>query len=68
MGKSITLRTAVIVSTAVTAGSAAGSTAEGLVQFTDQPLPFLGQIVTGVVTLWVVEKLDRVIAKDREGN
>jgi hypothetical protein len=68
MGKGISLRTAVIIGTAVSAGSAAGGTAEVLAQFADHPLPFLGQVVTGAVTLWFAEKLDRVIADDSNGN
>lgn len=63
MKKVITVRSAVIMGAALAAGSAAGSAAEAL----GQPVG-VGPVITGAVTLWFAEKLDRLIAdEDNEG-
>jgi hypothetical protein len=61
MKKIITLRGAVIMGAAVAAGSAAGSAAEALVHL-GRAVP----VITGAVTLWFAEKLDRLIGDDAD--
>ncbi|MGW7206927.1 hypothetical protein [Streptomyces sp. NPDC054837] len=56
MKKVITLRTAVIMGAAIAAGSAAGGAVEAM-----SDLAEAGPVVTGAVTLWFAEKLDRLI-------
>ncbi|EKX61874.1 hypothetical protein Sipo8835_09785 [Streptomyces ipomoeae] len=68
MGKIVTLRSAVIMGTAVAAGSVAGTVAETLGQLVGEPLPGVGPVVTGAVSLWFAEKLDRLIADDRDAS
>ncbi|AWE49387.1 hypothetical protein ACWDRX_23830 [Streptomyces nigra] len=59
----ITLRSAVVLGAAGTAGSAAGSMVETL----GQPVG-AGPVVAGLVALWVAEKLDRLIAGEEDGS
>ncbi|MER5509962.1 hypothetical protein ABT052_32200 [Streptomyces sp. NPDC002766] len=63
MKKLITLRSAVVMGAALAAGSVTGSAAEALGGHVG-----VGPVITGAVTLWFAEKLDRLIAdEDNEG-
>lgn len=66
MGKIVTLRSAVVMGAAVMGGSAAGTVAEALGGLAAQPVPGLGAVITSAVSLWFAEKLDRLIADDRD--
>jgi len=64
--KPITLRTAVIVAAALGGGSTAGAIAEQLATGLGYHHPGPGQLATAVVTLWIIEKLHRLIDDERQ--
>ncbi|MFH8801710.1 hypothetical protein ACH4F6_19260 [Streptomyces sp. NPDC017936] len=59
MKKFVSLRSAVVMGAAVTAGSVAGGVVETL-----GGQAGVGPVVTAAVTLWFAEKLDRLIADE----
>ena len=61
MKKAVSLRSAVIIGSALAAGSSVGGVAEVLLALLRQPVPGAGHVAAAAATLWFAEKLDRVI-------
>lgn len=63
--KPFTLRTAFIVTTALSGGSAAGTIAEQLAAGLGYHHPGVAQLAASAITLWIIDKLHRLIDDDR---
>jgi hypothetical protein len=59
--KPLSLRTAVITSTAMATGSVAGTLAEAIAQHLGCAHPGIGQLVTAITALWMLDKLNALI-------
>jgi hypothetical protein len=66
--KPLTLRTAVITTAATAAGSTAGALAEAVTVHVGYHQPGVGQLMTAVTALWVLEKLHTLIDPDDPTN
>lgn len=59
------LRSAVITSAALTVGAAAGSIAETIAVHQGYPQLDVAPVAAACVTLWVLDKLNRLVEHDR---
>jgi hypothetical protein len=64
--KPFTLRSAVIIGTAASTGSAAGTLAERIVDNLGQIHSGIGQLAAAVTALWVLDKLNSLIDDDSD--
>jgi hypothetical protein len=59
--KPLTTRTALIITTAMTIGSTAGTAADAIAAHFTYNTPGIGPIVTAITALWIFEKLDKIV-------
>jgi hypothetical protein len=63
--KPFTLRQAVIAGAALTAGSAVGTLIETISAHYTYSQPGIGQLATAATTLWIIDKLNKLIDDTR---
>ena len=66
--KPFTLRSMVITTAGLTSGTTAGSICQEIVTHVQPSLPGFSQLITAIVALWVIDKLNNLVDDTSAGS